>query len=248
MQHRAQLVLRQCGVQDTLQPFRALTGKQAAQLLQVCKRLKQSQTSAVSPQVMRSVLTAAEYSSYTISLLTPTSLLDVLRVDGKPDVIVHYASMIDSADIVNSRADDANKNPNNDDKSSKLRLYAEVQYESACEYLAEQLIFANTQTDKAIRAWLDRDFDMSTAGKITKDCVGVARVVDSGSKYCLPVAESRQPNKQQHKLLCQQQALTGAACSLLYEPELVAANLSESTDITNKQSLSHMESDDEDLY
>lgn len=212
-------MLRQCGVQDTLQPFRALTGKESAQLERVCAMLNKPEVGVLS-RALRSVLTAEEYERYCNELSAPTSLLDAIRLDGKPDVIVQYAAMIVAADRFNSRADAARRSSTRYNKASKLRHQAAHQYERACEYMDEQLGVVDAHTENLIRAWLDRDFDTSPTGNISIDCVGVARVVGSRNKYCLAAAGSNKQDKLQRKLSCQQQALTVAACALLYEPEL----------------------------
>lgn len=253
----AQLVLRQCGVRDTLQPFKAITDAELARLKRVCTQLNKAQAGAVSTQAMRSVLTAAEYSSYTNDLSAPTSYLDAIRLDGKPDVIVHYAGMLKTADFTNARAEAASRRfrtkrygTNGESLHSYLRHQAEHQYESACEYLDEQLSAVDAQSQNEIRAWLDRDFDMSSAGNIALDCMGVARAVDSGSKYCVSV-NSRKQDKQNQQLSCQQQALTTAACALLYEPalesEIFAANHTQATDRSEKLR-AMLALPDDDLY
>lgn len=224
-------------MQDTLQPFRALTGKEYAQLERVCAMLNKPQVAVLS-RALRSVLTADEYERYCNEVSAPTSFLEVISHDGKPDVIVHYAAMIVAADRFNSRADAASRRSNSYNKASKLRQQAEHQYERACEYMDEQLGIADAHTENSIRAWLDRDFDTSPTGNISIDCVGVARVVGSRSKYCLAAAGSNKQDKLQRKLSCQQQALTVAACALLYEPalesEILAANHTQTTDRGDK--------------
>lgn len=244
VQQWAQLVLRECAVPDILQPFRVTTDAELARLECVCNQLIKSQAAAVSTQGMRSVLTVAEYSSYTNDLSTPTSYLDAIRLDGKPDEIVHYADMLRKADWTNSRAEAASRRfttkrygTNGISQAAYLRNQAEAQYERACEYMDEQLSIASAQTENAIRAWLDRDFDISTEGNISIDCVGVARAVDSSSKYCL-TTNTRKQDKLNWQLSCQQQALAQAVCTLLYEPEPepepLAANLTQTTSMSDK--------------
>lgn len=249
----AQLVLRQCGVRDTLQPFKAITDAELARLKRVCTQLNKAQAGAVSTQAMRSVLTAAEYSSYTNDLSAPTSLLDAIRLDGKPDEIVRYSAMLKKADWTNARAEAASRRfstkrygINNESQASYLYHQAEHQYERACEYLDEQLTTLDAGTEQAIRAWLDRDFDMSTEGRIAPDCMGVARAVDSSSKYCVSVNSHKQ-DKLGRKQSCQQHALTAATCALLYEAELepVAANGVKLLDVSLKlQALMALPDDD----
>lgn len=234
VQQWAHMVLRDCGTRETLLPFTVITDTQATRLERVCTQLRKSQVAAVSTQGMRSVLTADEYSSYANNLSAPTSLLDAIRVDGKPDEIVRYSAMLKKADWTNARAEAASRRfstrrygTNGESQASYLYHQAEHQYERACEYLDEHLEVADGQTENIIRAWLDRDFDWSTAGSISIDCVGVARAIDSSSKHC-QTTNTRKQHKLAHKLSCQQLALTQAACVLLYqaepEPEPVAAN------------------------
>ncbi|MDO9279591.1 MAG: hypothetical protein Q7U05_13630 [Polaromonas sp.] len=202
-------------------------------------------------RALRSVLTADEYERYCSEVSAPTSLLEVISLDGKPDVIVHYAELIVAADRFNSRADAASRSSTRYNKAVKLRQQAEHQYERACEYLDEQLGAVDAQTENAIRAWLDRDFNTSPTGNISIDCVGVARVVGSRNKYCLAAAGSNKQDKLQRKLSCQQQALTVAACALLYEPalesEILAANHTQATDRSEKLR-AMLALPDDDLY
>ena len=228
------MVLRDCGTRECVLPFTVITDAQATRLERVCGQLVKSQAAAVSTQSLRSVLTAAEFSSYSSELSAPTSLLDVIRADGKPSEIVRYSAMLRKADWTNTRAEAASRRFSTKryglrgiSQAVHLRNQAEHQYERACEYLDEHLGVADGQTENTIRAWLDRDFDISTEGSISIDCVGVARVVDSASRHCL-AADSRKQHKLARKQSCQQQALTTAARALLYEHELetepVAAN------------------------
>ena len=69
-----------------------------------------------------------------------------------------------------------------------------------------------------IQAWLDRPFEYGTHGTISIDCVGVARVIGSNSKYCLHKNERAQ-QQQSWLLECHKQALTSTAMELLYLPE-----------------------------
>jgi len=238
------MVLRDCSARETLLPFTVITDTQAARLERVCTQLIKSQAAAVSTQAMRSVLTASEFSSYTHNLSAPTSLLDVIRADGKPSEIVRYAAMLKRADWTNARAESASRRSSTRrygmrgiSQAAHLRNQSEHQYELATEYLSEHLGVADAQTENAIRAWLDRDFDWSTEGSISIDCVGVARVVDSASKHCL-AADARRQNKLQHKLSSQKQALAAATSALLYasepKPELLATNHTQATSRSEK--------------
>ena len=238
------MVLRDCSTRECALPFTVITHTQATRLERVCGQLVKSQTAAVSTHTMRSVLTAAEFSSYTDNLSAPTSLLDAIRADGKPSEIVRYADMLKKADWTNARAEAASRRfstrrygINGESQASYLRHQAEAQYARACEYLDEQLTVASAQTENTIRAWLDRDFDISTEGRIAPDCMGVARSVDSSSKHCL-TTNTRKQDKLNWQLSCQQHALTAAVCTLLYEPELepepVAANLTQTTSMSDK--------------
>jgi hypothetical protein len=236
------MVLRDCGTRECVLPFTVITHTQAARLERVCGQLVKSQTAAVSTQSLRSVLTAAEFSSYTDNLSAPTSLLDAIRADGKPDEIVRYSAMLKKADWTNARAEAASRRfstkrygINNESQASYLYHQAEHQYERACEYLDEQLTTLDAGTEQAIRAWLDRDFDMSTEGRIAPDCMGIARAVDSSSKHC-QTTNTRAQDKLNWQLSCQQHALTQAVCTLLYEPEPepVEANLTQTTSMSDK--------------
>ena len=247
------MVLRDCGTRECVLPFTVITHTQATRLERVCGQLVKSQAAAVSTQALRSVLTAAEFSSYSSELSAPTSVLDAIRADGKPSEIVRYSAMLKKADWTNARAEAASRRfstrrygINNESQASYLRHQAEHQYERACEYLDEQLTTLDAGTEQAIRAWLDRDFDMSTEGRIAPDCMGVARAVDSSSKYCVSVNSHKQ-DKLERKQSCQQHALTAATCALLYEAELepVAANGVKLLDVSLKlQALMALPDDD----
>lgn len=218
------MVLRDCGAGETLLPFKVTTDSELARLQRVCTQLVKSQSAAVSTQALRGVLTAAEFSSYSSNLSAPTSLLDAIRADGKPSEIVRYADMLRKADWTNTRAEAASRRfttrrygTSGISQAAHLHRQAQAQYERACEYLDEQLTVASAHTANAIRAWLDRDFDISTAGSIAPDCMGVARAVDSHSKHCQSQRSNWKMVQQQHRCSCQHAALVDAVQALLYQ-------------------------------
>ena len=164
------------------------------------------------------MLTPDEYATYRSQLTAPQSHFDMVRAQGRPDVLDDYIARLKTADFTNARATAAGNRVNNYPAAVKLRNQSEHEYENACEYLQEQLDMCSAAEQALIQAWLDRPFEYGTHGTISVDCVGVARVIGSNSKYCLHKNERAQ-QQLSWQLECQQHALTDAAHELLYLPE-----------------------------
>ena len=233
----AQLVLRQCGL-DELSPLlqalrvqqvvptqalRTLSHSEAARVQRVCAALLRVQAAPVHTDTMRCCLTAEQYSSY--HSMTQAHVGHA-HADHKPTEIEKYAALLKIADWTNTRATAASKRASTQrygmqalSRSGHLRNQAASQYEQACEYMSEQLSTVPADQQQHIQTWLDREFDYSAHGNITIDCVGVARVVGSHSRYC--VNRSNRPQQSSdHRRSCQQNALHWAVRALLYEPEV----------------------------
>jgi len=176
---------------------------------------------------MRSALTAEQYSGYLEQRQAPTGALDVYDKRNRPGELAEYVKLLKDGDLLNTRADRASKSKNLKRIGSKSaaehwRDKAESRYEDACERLGEILDCAGNKRESEIRAWLDRDFDMSTNGTIYEDCAGVARVIGSRSVYCRVTAATANGDKKKHWTQCAQDALEHAARELLYAPFEVA--------------------------
>jgi len=211
--------------------FKTLTPQQAQRLERLCGLLLRVERAVITASTMRSVLTADEYATYVNQLNAPQSYLDVLREQGRPDVLTRYIALLKTADFTNARADAASKRTNGYQQARKLRNQSDAEYELACEHLQEQLSVCDAGEQAVIEAWLDRPFDYGINGTVSIDCVGVARVVGSTSKHCL---QSGVRTSEQYAWRCERQidALAGAACELLYEPEVVVSNVS--SNVSNK--------------
>jgi len=256
----AQLVLRQCGL-DELSPLvralrvqqvvptqvlRTLSHSEAARVQRVCDALLRVQAAPVHTDTMRRCLTAEEYSSY--HSMTQAHVSQV-HADHKPTEIEKYAALLKIADWTNTRATAASKRASTQrygmqalSRSGHLRNQAAAQYERACEYLSEQLSTVPADQQQHILAWLDREFDYTAHGNITIDCVGVARVVGSHSRYCLNRSDRSQQSSD-HRHSCQQNALHWAVRALLYEPEVTTPTVASSK---LQQLLKSINCDDDD--
>ena len=223
--------------------FKTLTPQRAQQLERLCGLLQRSERVAVSASSMRSVLTADEHATYQNQLNAPQSYLDVLREQGRPDVLSRYVALLKTADFTNARADAASKRANGYQQARKLRNQSDAEYELACEHLQEQLSVSSAGEQAVIEAWLDRPFNYGVNGTISIDCVGVARVVGSTSKHCL---QRHVRTSEQHAWRHERQidAIAGAACELLYEPEMVVAS---NTSSKLRDLLAYMSSERDDF-
>ena len=209
--------------------LRDLTAAQAKQLERICDALLQlKKQRPVTAAKLLSALTAEQYAAYLQQRQAPTSMVDVSDKNSRPDELARYVDLLRVADRTNARADRAarSRNPKrigNLSAAEHWRNKSESQYELACEYLEETLGASDNQRQFEIRAWLDRDFDLSPEGLIGIDCAGVARVIGSSSKYCQVTAKTANAQKKKHWTQCAQDALRQAARALLYAPVAVDA-------------------------
>lgn len=188
----------------------------------MCTQLLRAEHAPVTAASMRAVLTADEYANYTSQLTAPQTHYDVLRQQGRPDALTGYIERLKRADFTNARANAAANRANNYRNALKLREQSDHEYELACEYMEEQFSMCDPGERAQLEAWLDRPFDYGIGGLISIDCVGVARVIGSTSKYCRHKQERAQ-QRLSWRRQCQLDALGSAAYDMLYEPE-VAAN------------------------
>jgi hypothetical protein len=173
---------------------------------------------------MRAALTAQEYSNYVVQANAPTSEIDFLKVDGRPDELTEYIARLKLADFTNARAERASlsktkRKINGMSAARYLSHKSDDAYEHACDYLDEQLSMLTPHRANIVLAWLDRPFDYTAGGKISIDCVGVARVLGSKSVYCRVSAATLKQDRQQHRNACAKITLIHAARALIYEPE-----------------------------
>jgi hypothetical protein len=174
--------------------------------------------------VLQQQLDEKQYANYLEQLKQPNNIRDLLLQDGLPDVLVHYQTLITAADKLNALAEGAatRKRRSRSGKTSYThRNKAEGIYEQACVYLDEQLGVVDPMTEQQIRAWLDRDFDFSTDGEITIDCIGVARIRGSRSKYSQSDSINTSVERKNATHQCQITAVTVALQEQIYEPEPV---------------------------
>lgn len=207
--------------------LRDLTANEAKQLERICNALLQLQKQqTVTAAKLRSALTADQYTDYLQQRQAPTSIVNVSDKKSRPYELTGYLDLLKVADLTDARADRArfSRNPKrigNSSAAEHWRNKSADQYEQACEYLEETLGASGNQRELEIRAWLDRDFDMSTAGTTSIDCEGVARVIGSRSKYCQLTTTSANVEKKKHWAQCTQDALQQSARALLYAPVAV---------------------------
>lgn len=172
---------------------------------------------------MRSALTAEQYNDFLQQRQAPTGAHDVYDKANRPGELTDYLKRLKEADLLNARASRAGKSRHpkrigNLSAAEHWRYKSQHHYELACERLEEILDCSDNQRESEIRAWLDRDFDMSTNGTISIDCDGVARVIGSRSPYCRITAATANGDKKKHWTQCAQDALEHAAHELLYAP------------------------------
>ena len=199
--------------------FDAAAVQKIKRLTQLLDRLR---TTPQRNLVLQRQMTAGQYADYLEQLKQPRYIADILLQDGLPDVLVHYQTLINAADKLNALAEGAatRKRRSRSGKSSYAhRNKAQSIYEQACIYLDEQLVVVDPMTEQQIRAWLDRDFDFSTDGEIAIDCMGVARVRGSRSKYSQSNTVNTSAERKNTTHQCQITAVTAALQQQIYEPE-----------------------------
>lgn len=222
-QEAAHELLDQMGAAQLKQQFRQNFAPTEHQRMQrLTKLLEQLRTAPVVNQRISRTLTPTHWQQYETAVNQPYSKDDLIRSDQMPSELLTYQSMIQQADRLNALADAAYKRKlrsGNVRSVHKLRERAEKIYEDACLWLDGELTKADTMKELSMRAWLDRDFDYSTDGKISIDCVGVARIHDSTSHYCLTDKRDRKAERKKNQHIEQTTAVIGALQQLLYEPQ-----------------------------
>jgi hypothetical protein len=223
-QYFALTLLQQPQVAANSASLRDLTADEAKQLERICDALllcKQQQP--VQAASLRSALSKAQYSAFKAQTRAPTSSADVFDRKNRPYELKQYLAYLKVADLTNARADraSASKSQRRIGKLSAAlhwRNKSEVEYERAIEYLSEILDVSDYKTEQEIRGWLDRVFDWSVEGNIGLDCVSVARVIGSRSRYCQVTVQTKKAAKQEKLATCAQDALQDAALQLIYVP------------------------------
>jgi hypothetical protein len=219
-QNAAHELLDQLGVaQKQQQLLRSIDAAAARQIKRITALLDQVRTQPVANQKLQRLLTAEQWTEYLSALEQPISVADVLLQDPMPAELQRYQDMIGAADKLNGLAEAAlvrSRRSGNTNAARKHRQRAEKLYEAACEYLNEQVEMADAGTELRIRAWLDRDFDYSTAGNIAIDCVGVARIRGSRSDHCLVKRKYDRAQRRTVQQECQIDALVAALQGLIY--------------------------------
>jgi hypothetical protein len=223
-QYFALTLLQQHQVAANNASLRDLTADEAKQLERICDALLQcKQQQPIQAASLRSALSKAQYSAYKAQTRAPTSNADVFDRKNRPEELTKYLAMLKVADLTNARADRAAasripRRIGNLSAAEHWRNKSETQYEHALEYLDETLGESNNQTEYEIRAWLDREFELSAESTISCDDGGVARVIGSRSKHCRVTVQTKKAAKQEKLATCAQDALQQAALQLIYTP------------------------------
>jgi len=246
-QQAAHELLDQLGLAQHQQQIRQLmTADELQQVQRLTKLLNQLRTASVVNQRISRVLTQQQYQQYQAAVDQPYSSAQLLRGEHMPSQLVTYKNMIQQADKLNALAEAAYKRrlrSGNVKSSQKLGTQAEKLYEDACCWLDGVLAQADSLTEMSMRAWLDREFDYSPDGKISIDCVGVARIYDSASHYCLTDPRDQKDQRKNHQHREQTEAVISALQQLLYES--VQENKQEhSSGISKRQQLLNSSSDE----
>lgn len=223
-QYFALTLLQQPQVTANSASLRDLTADEATQLERICNALLQcKQQQPVQATSLRSALSKAQYSEFKAQTRAPTSSADLYERKNRPDVLKKYLAMLKVADLTNAHADRAAasripRRIGNLSAAEHWRNQSETQYEHALEYLDETLGASNSQTEHEIRAWLDREFELSAESTISCDDGGVARVIGSRSKHCRITVQTKKAAKKEKWATCAQDALQQAALQLIYAP------------------------------
>jgi hypothetical protein len=250
-QQAALELLDQLGAAQQKQQLRQkLTSNELQQVERLTKLLQQLRTAPVVNQRISRTLTQTQWQQYCAAVNQPISSDELLRGDHMPSELLTYQSMIQQADKLNALAEAAYKRrqrSGNVKSHNKLRTQAEKIYEDACGWMEGELLKADTMTEMHMRAWLDREFDYSPNGKITIDCVGVARIHGSASQYCLTDRRDQKSQRRSHQHREQTAAVISALQQLLYEPqqETPQEHSSSNGNVSKLRQLLRNSSDDE---
>lgn len=249
-QQAALELLDQLGAAQQQQQLRQkLASNELQQVQRLTKLLQQLRTAPVVNQRISRTLTQTQWQQYCAAVNQPSSSAELLRGDHMPSELLTYQSMIQQADKLNALAEAAYKRrqrSGNVKSHTKLRTQAEKIYEDACGWMEGELLKADTMTEMHMRAWLDREFDYSPNGKITIDCVGVARIHGSSSQYCLTDRRDRKSQCRLHQHREQTAAVISALQQLLYEPQQeIPQEHSSSGSVSKLQQLLRNSSDEE---
>jgi hypothetical protein len=226
-QQSAHELLDQLGVAKLPQQLLSNLSAVEIQLIKrVTKLLDQLRITAVANQKIQRTITQQRWEDYQAELSASTAQ-DVLLQGGIPDQLRYYGEHVAKADKINALADAAAGR--NSYKSSaaakKLRNKAESIYEAAAFYLQDQLEIIDGETEMRIRAWLDRDFDNSTSGTISPDCVGIARIRGTASEHCLDRSKKSTAEKKQRLHELQLRAVTVQLQTLIYKNDEPTASI-----------------------
>ena len=223
-QHAAHELLDQLGAAKNSEQLRldldAAAVKQAHRLTLLLNKLR---TKTQRNQVLQRTLTAAGYADYESQLQQPSSSEEIWLEQGFPAQLQRYQDLITAADKLNALAESAatrSKRSGKTNASRDLRYRAAAAYERACEYLDEQLKVVDLAIEQQIRAWLDRDFDYTVGGNIAIDCVGVARIRGSRSKYCRGKTLNSKADRIAAQHECQIAAVVSELQDLIYTEEV----------------------------
>jgi len=247
-QQAAHELLDQLGTAGKLQQLRNDFDSAAVQRTKnLTKLLDALRTEPQRNNKLQQLLSQQQYDRYIEMLDQPLSSTELLMQDGMPSELIKYQGLIAAADKINALADGAAtraKRSGNTAAARKHRNNAAKIYEQACEYLDEQIKTVDTPTAISIQAWLDREFDYSTDGKISIDCVGVARVRGSQSRHCLIDSKFRRVERTtvQHEL--QMDAVIAELQELLYEKQTAVTGAATSSNAKLK-SLLHLHDQNE---
>lgn len=205
-------------------PMRDLSADEAKQLERICDLLLQCKNEQpVQTESLRSALTKAQYSAFKAQTRAPTTSADMFGTQSRPQELTRYLAMLKTADLTNARADRAAaskipKRIGNLSAAEHWRNQSESEYEHALEYLDEMLGAADSETAYEMRAWLDREFELSEQSSISCDDGGVPRVIGSRSKHCRVAVQTKKSAKQEKWTSCAQDALQQAALQFIYAP------------------------------
>ena len=145
--------------------------RRLARLVGILDRLKRKEN--VQNRALQTWLTAAEYNAIEDRWAEQRAIRADIK--DKPSVLLRYEAMLKKAIFTHNRAEGLSSKGNST-TASNLYNMAEAQFETALEYLHE-----NVTLDASLTLWLDRDVDISPNGNLSLSPVGMPRVITSRS-------------------------------------------------------------------
>jgi len=195
--------------------------------------------------LMLHALSHDEHSDYLQSFNISISHIEDEAPEGMPDKLRQYAQLVRQGDRYEAlanrfmRSRTTKRDARGRTASARLRGQAETSYESAGVYLHDLLdglpgMPFDAELAYHVQQWLDRPVSVAQGQEPSTDCVGIARIRGSKSKYSLSVTQPMSTIRLR-KYWRQREALVLATLPMLYGvTEIQSQSITSSNELTEK--------------